>query len=92
LNEGGTQSTQERREAYLAAALELRKMSFHAHSAEMQQGFMHLAVLYEELAEYAVKRVGRGPTDDTEARPDCAARSSVSARPGGNHGAGDPRG
>ena len=46
------QSAQERRKAYLASAIELRKMAYQAHSAEVQRAFMQLAVLYEELAEW----------------------------------------
>jgi hypothetical protein len=51
LTEVSRQSAQERRKAYLASAIELRKMAHKAHSAEMQRSFMQLAVLYEELAE-----------------------------------------
>jgi hypothetical protein len=50
-----------RREAYLAAALEFRRMAFGSHSSEMQRAFMQLAVLYEELAEYVVRRVDVQP-------------------------------
>ena len=52
MSEASTQPAQDRRQAYLAAAIELRKMAYQAHSAEMQRSFMQLAVLYEELAEY----------------------------------------
>jgi hypothetical protein len=48
-----TQSADARRAAYLAAAVDLRKMAINAHSPEAQQNFMRLAVLYEELAEYS---------------------------------------
>jgi hypothetical protein len=66
LIEGIRQSVHGRRQAYLAAALELRKMAYQAHSSEMQQAFMRLAVLYEELAEYAVKRVGLAQSNELE--------------------------
>ncbi|MGH8144244.1 MAG: hypothetical protein ACREU2_17230 [Steroidobacteraceae bacterium] len=52
-----TQTVDSRRAAYLAAAIDLRKMAINAHSPEAQQNFMRLAVLYEELAEYS-----SGPT------------------------------
>ena len=51
LAEVSSQSAQERRKAYLTAAIELRKMAYQAHSVDMQRAFMQLAVLYEELAE-----------------------------------------
>ena len=53
------QSAQERRQTYLAAAIELRKMAYQSHSAEMQRAFMQLAVLYEELAELRFLRADR---------------------------------
>jgi hypothetical protein len=46
-------SPAERRSAYLAAALELRRMAVHAHSPEAHKAFMRLVELYEELAEYS---------------------------------------
>jgi hypothetical protein len=54
MTDGGTQSPAARRSAYLAAALELRRMAHQTHSLELQRDFMQLVVLYEELAEYAV--------------------------------------
>ena len=39
--------------AYLENAIKLRDMSARAPSPDTQQAFMRLAVLYEELAEYA---------------------------------------
>jgi hypothetical protein len=47
------QSAATRRAAYLSSAMEMRKMAQNARSLELQEGFMRLAVLYEELAEYA---------------------------------------
>ncbi len=41
-----------RRAAYLANAREMRKLAESAHAPELREGFMRLAVLYEELAEY----------------------------------------
>jgi hypothetical protein len=52
MTQGGSQLAAARRDSYLATALELRTMARRAQSPEMQQGFMQLAVLYEELAEY----------------------------------------
>ena len=52
MTEAKTQSARDRRQSYLAAAIDLRKMAYQAHSEEMQRAFMQLAVLYEELAEY----------------------------------------
>lgn len=42
-----------RRTAYLATAVDLRKAAYAVHSLEARAAYMHLAVLYEELAEYA---------------------------------------
>lgn len=41
------------RAAYLENAIKLRDMSARAQFSETQQMFMRLAVLYEELAEFA---------------------------------------
>jgi hypothetical protein len=46
-------TTTDRRAAYLAAALDLRRMAVSAHSAEARDAFMRLVELYQELAEYA---------------------------------------
>jgi len=50
-----TQDGAARRAKYLETAFELRGMADRASSPEMREGFMRLAVLYEELAEYAAK-------------------------------------
>lgn len=50
-----TRDAAARRAKYLGMAIELREMAERASSPEMRDGFMRLAVLYEELAEYAAE-------------------------------------
>ena len=61
----GLKSAPERRERYLGVARELRKRASQAHALETRRDLMKLAVLYEELAEYAVNRPGRAQDSDT---------------------------
>jgi hypothetical protein len=61
-----TQEAAARRAKYLATAIELRKMALQAQSSELRAGFMRLAVLYEELAEYAARARELQPKDEAK--------------------------
>jgi hypothetical protein len=66
MSQGSSQSATNRRASYLAKAIELRQRALAVHSPQLRDGFMRLAVLYEELAEYAAKQDSTMPP----AKPD----------------------
>lgn len=72
-------TTTDRRAAYLAAALDLRRMALSAHSPEAREAFMRLVELYQELAEYAAITSSTSP----QGPPSTSSRGTPSTSPDG---------
>jgi uncharacterized coiled-coil protein SlyX len=58
--------TAARRAAYLRSAVQLRALAEKAQDTEARRMLMQLAVLYEELAEYAATSATRRPADEAD--------------------------